>query len=64
MFPLADTLRLPVFPSLRFRRNRTTFSYVSVKFVVVFSFLCLLVYSVVVVAGLFGEHVYFLSPHS
>ena len=32
MFPLADTLRLPVFPSLRFRRNRTTFFYVSVKF--------------------------------
>ena len=25
MFPLADALRLPVFPSLRFRRNRTTF---------------------------------------
>ena len=32
MFPLADTLRLPVFPSLRFRRNRTTFLHVSVKF--------------------------------
>ena len=32
MFPLADTLRLPVFPSLRFLRNRTTFKYVSVKF--------------------------------
>ena len=32
MFPLADTLRLPVFPSLRFRRKRTTFLYVSVKF--------------------------------
>ena len=41
-------------------------SFVSlfVVVVVVFSFLCLLVYSVVVVAGLFGEHVYFLSPHS
>ena len=32
MFHLADTLRLPVFPSLRFRANRTTFFYVSVKF--------------------------------
>ena len=32
MFPLADTLLLPVFPSLWFRRNRTTFFYVSVKF--------------------------------
>ena len=32
MFPSSDTLRLPVFPSLRFRRNRTSFSYVSVKF--------------------------------
>ena len=32
MFPLADTLRLSVFSLLRFRRNRTTFFYVSVKF--------------------------------
>ena len=32
MFPSADALRLAVFSSLRFRRNRTTFSYVSVKF--------------------------------
>ena len=31
MFPLADTLCLPVFPQLRFQRNRTTFLYVSVK---------------------------------
>ena len=32
MFPLADTLHLPVFPSLRFQRNRTTFLNVSIKF--------------------------------